>query len=443
MDFHFSQSPLSSWFSLSSCVIVFFSFVLLVGFSNVYGQSVYPATPDSVLLSDVEPHPNTIPYSSSRSVVGHILAFPSYIFEWTTKPLDWGLKATERKLPQLLQGERGSYGIYPLFELGGDTDFAYGFLGFHNAVTKNNHKLRLEVIFGSEDYNNFEIDYTIPSFISENGSFEIDAFYGNDPSVSLFMGNDAELDDRFLYATEKIEASLSYKHKFQENIGFSFTPGYYSLNVSSSDVDVGNLTDSEFDPIPTSLTGTTALFSADTKITFDLAKGTPRINTGSRYSFGLNWQHSLTNNNYHFIEYSAEWNQFVPVFFLPYSRRLAFKGVVRKAESLGDKSIPFFAEPSLGGSSDLRGFATNRFQDTGSLLLTLEYRYPMWNFADIVLFVDEGQVFNRYSDITFKGFHTNYGAGVHFLSAKGFAFRGEYAVSSESSRLILAINKNF
>jgi outer membrane protein assembly factor BamA len=143
------------------------------------------------------------------------------------------------------------------------------------------------------------------------------------------------------------------------------------------------------------------------------------------------------------LKYNFEWQQFLPIPFLPNSRRFAFKTSLEKAAPLGNKEIPFFDYPSLGSSHDLRGFSTDRFRDDGSLLLTLEYRYPMWNFADVVFFVDEGQVFDEYSDISIKDFYTSYGFGFHLISTKGFAFRSEFAFSKESSRLILTINPNF
>ncbi|MEX2604967.1 MAG: BamA/TamA family outer membrane protein [Gracilimonas sp.] len=421
-----------------------FSISIFLGPSEILAQPIIIDSTGSEIITDKKPHPNTIPYSSDRTVFEHVLALPAYVFDWVTMPLEYGLKVTERKLPQLLQGERGPYGIYPLFELGGNTDFAYGFLGFHNELWKQYHRLRLTGIFGSKDYNNFELDYTIPSFLSKKGTFEIDAFYGNDPSVSLFMGNDADLNDKLIYSTEKAEASLEYGHKFTNQIKFSTTSSYYMLNIGRSDFDEENLSGSDIiTPIPDALTGTASMLSIKTNINFNLASGTPRINKGSRYGLAIDWQQSLNNDDYHFVEYTAEWNQFIPFFFLPDSRRLAFKGALNKIESLGGKATPFFALPSLGGSSNLRGYTTNRFRDSGSLLLTLEYRYPLWSFADIVLFIDEGHVFNHYSEISLEEFHENYGAGLHFLSAKGFAFRGEYAFSTESSRLILSINKNF
>ena len=133
----------------------------------------------------------------------------------------------------------------------------------------------------------------------------------------------------------------------------------------------------------------------------------------------------------------------VGVVILPETRRLAIKSRLQKVEPIAGKSIPFFDYPSLGSSYDLRGYPSDRYRDDGSLMITMEYRYPIWNFADIVLFVDEGQVFNQFSDIKFNKFHTGYGFGFHIISTKGFAFRTEFAFSEDYTRLILSINPNF
>jgi outer membrane protein assembly factor BamA len=196
-------------------------------------------------------------------------------------------------------------------------------------------------------------------------------------------------------------------------------------------------------PVQAEHTGITSILSAGSRIYFDNSNGKPRINSGYRLSVGLNWHQTLYNDHHVFIEYMATYEQFIPVLFLPDSRRLALKGELRKVELVGGKTVPFYARPSLGGSDNLRGFSDNRFQDSGSILLTIEYRYPLWSFSDVVLFADQGQVFNNYSEIKSGFFHSSYGAGIHMLSARGFAFRTEYALSRETSRLILSINRNF
>ncbi|MDX1636616.1 MAG: BamA/TamA family outer membrane protein [Balneolaceae bacterium] len=386
-----------------------------------------------------QPQHKVTPYESNRTVGQHLLAFPSYLLHWVTRPVGMGIKFAEVKLPQLLQGERGPYGVYPLFELGGNTGAAYGLLLYHNRFLPYNHRVRLEALFGSRRYNDFDFSYEIPGFIDQSGTLELDATYANDPEESLFGGNRSETTDQKFYATEEIGTSAEYRRIVSQSVTFGFTGEYRLTRVMQSESSEENLQRL----IPTGFTGTTSLVTTGATLNFDFAGGTPRINGGSRYRFRLNWNRSLTNDRFRFLKYTAEWNQFVPLFFLPDTRRLAFKGRLQKVAPLADRAIPFYENPSLGSPYDLRGFSSDRFRDDGSLLLTLEYRYPIWNFADAVLFVDEGQVFNDYADIGIKDFNTSYGFGFHLISSKGFAFRTEFAFSSETSRVILSINPNF
>lgn len=418
---------------------LFVSLFFCLSFLQANAQEFDKTPPDSSNQGVKSVHPNEIPYESQKSVTGHLLSFPSYLFHWATRPIGWSIKLAELELPKLFQGERGSYGVYPLFELGGDVGAAYGLLLYHNAFLPYNHRVRLEALFGSEEYNDFDFTYTIPGLNARGSSLEFDGSYSNDPVKSLFGGNSSTLADERLYSTEELEADIEFRQAISSSTHVRWTAGYRMMDIQLNE----RITNDPLPLVSEPLRGTTSLVSLGSSIHFDFVEGTPRTNRGSRYILGLDWQHSLTNDQFHYLAYHLEWQQFLPLGFLPDSRRLAFKSRLQKAAPLGDKEIPFFDIPSLGSSRDLRGFPSDRFQDDGSLLLTLEYRYPVWNFADVVLFVDEGQVFSRYTDIAFKDFHTSYGFGFHLISTKGFAFRSEFAFSRESSRVILSINPNF
>lgn len=425
--------------SLNSRTLCLIGILIILGFSKGQSQNSQEAPPDTSQQVYKESHPNTEPYTSTKSVGHHLLALPSYLLHWSTRPIGWGVKWAEEKLPQLLQGERAPYGIFPLFELGGDVGVAYGLLLYHNQFLKYNHKARIEALFGSEDYNDFDFEYTIPSFISEAGRLELDASYSNDPVKSLYGTNDSNISNERLYATEVFDGELEYHHSFSSSTQMRLSSKYRNIDIGQNETIIGNA----LPLVPESLRKRTSLLSVGSSVRFDFVEGTPRTFRGSRYIGGLNWNHSLTDNQFHYLRYTLEWQQYIPVAFLPNSRRLAFKTTLQKADALGGRQIPFFDHPSLGSSYNLRGFSSGRFRDDGSLLLTLEYRYPMWNFADIVFFVDEGQVFNKYSTIGIDEFHTSYGFGFHLISTKGFAFRSEFAFSRESSRIILNINPNF
>ncbi|NIR65153.1 MAG: BamA/TamA family outer membrane protein, partial [candidate division Zixibacteria bacterium] len=114
-----------------------------------------------------------------------------------------------------------------------------------------------------------------------------------------------------------------------------------------------------------------------------------------------------------------------------------------KQENMASRPIPFYELNSLGGTHNLRGFPSNRFRAQGTLQLTAEYRYPIWDFLDMVIFMDQGQPFNKYSDLSFGDFRSSYGFGFHLLSDNGLAFRSEFAFSNEGGRFIISITPNF
>lgn len=416
--------------------------VLFIGLFSVTEAISQPSKSiqaDSIHSKNSESAQHVEPYESNRSILAHTLALPSYLLNWSTRPFGWSVKWAEINLPRLLQGERAPYGIFPLFELGGDVGAAYGALIYHNQFTKYNHKIRLEALFGSEEYNDFDFSYTLPTFYSERNQLRIEGEYSNDPVTSLFGGNRSKLDDEELFATERLETAINFGRLVSENVSFSFESRYRQIDISTNETILS-------DPLPVvsdSLRGTTTLFSVGGELKIDAARESPRILRGSRYILGFEWNRSLTDDRFEYLRYDLEWHQFLPLPLLPDTRRLAIKTRLQKAEAISGKEVPFFDYPRLGSAIDLRGFRTDRFRDDGSLLVTVEYRYPLWDFADMVLFLDEGQVFNRFEDIALDNFKTGYGFGFHLISTSGFAFRSEFAFSRESSRVILSINPNF
>jgi len=381
-------------------------------------------------------NPNSIPYASSRTFGEHLLALPSYLLHWTTRPIGYGVKFLEREFPELFELKVPNSGIAPYFETGSkNAKIAYGIIAYHKNFLSPGNELRFHGLFGSESYNSFELDYAISTFLA--GELEIDASYANNPEQSLYGGNNSTLEEKQLFSAEELEGSLAYKQQVSPILGLRLNSSFKKLTIGQGDVD-----DSPGGPIADRMLGTTSLVTIGGSASYDFTKGKPRTYLGPRIAAGLDWSQSINSTDFRFLTYTIEWDHFLPVFFLPKTRRLAFKSRLQKVEPLKNSGVPFFEYPTLGSNQDLRGFTGNRFRDDGSLLLTLEYRYPIWDFADLVLFVDEGQVFDSYSDIHISDFHTDYGFGFHIISGGGFSFRTEFAFSNETSRFILSVTPN-
>jgi outer membrane protein assembly factor BamA len=105
--------------------------------------------------------------------------------------------------------------------------------------------------------------------------------------------------------------------------------------------------------------------------------------------------------------------------------------------------VPFYQQPGLGGQSTLRGYEFNRFQDDGALVVSAEYRYPIWMNLDAVVFTDAGQVFDGLRDVRGARFRWSYGGGVHLLNEDGLSFRAEVAAGPEGARAILTVQPSF
>ena len=144
-----------------------------------------------------------------------------------------------------------------------------------------------------------------------------------------------------------------------------------------------------------------------------------------------------------YFRYTAELQRFFTLFFR--NRILGIRARLEKAHALGDGSlIPYSDLPNLGGGQRLRGYRRGFFRDRGSLLFSAEYRYPIWDTWNAVLFWDEGQVFGKYGDLEPGGFAYSYGAGISVRTERSFLFGVRIARSREEKALTgFSLEKEF
>ncbi len=70
---------------------------------------------------------------------------------------------------------------------------------------------------------------------------------------------------------------------------------------------------------------------------------------------------------------------------------------VRKSNA--GHSVPFYLQPSLGGSNSLRSFTDYRFHDDNMLLANAEVRLALMTHLDLAVFADAGNVASRAGDL--------------------------------------------
>lgn len=141
-----------------------------------------------------------------------------------------------------------------------------------------------------------------------------------------------------------------------------------------------------------------------------------------------------------FTRVTAQSQQYIP--FRHGRNVFAFREYLALSRT-GAGTVPIYMLPALGGAYTLRGFDLFRFRDRHALLLNAEYRWQVWLFADLALFLDAGQVYTSVEDISLRDLHTSYGAGLRLrVSGRGLA-RADVARSVEGTQIHLRLTSRF
>lgn len=133
-----------------------------------------------------------------------------------------------------------------------------------------------------------------------------------------------------------------------------------------------------------------------------------------------------------FTRLKVEAQEFVP--FRNQMHVLAFRQVASLSHPDEDGMVPFYLMDAIGGQNTIRGYSDGRFRDNHLWLATAEYRYEIWHFLDLALFVDGGQVFDAFEDLSLQEAAFGYGAGLRFKTPRWLFTRFDVARGAEGVR---------
>jgi len=389
-------------------------------------DSTNMAKPDSIEQNLA----NESPYVSRRSVPGHILAIPSYLFRAATRPVGWIMNEIEWNYQHILI-EGFEVFVFPTIQTGGATSTSFGLTGFHNNIFNTGHKVDFSGSYGSRDFFSASFTYTIRDFLSEKNELELFVNNRSNPFERFFLNDiedKQEAGRRFWDLQFNTGAVLEWHHL--DWFSSRYTLSYKRVNMRSIDTD-NTLTPQDVDGL-----GVSKYFRSFAEFIVDKRRGGIRLDRGYHLTFSGGYGVQIDGDEFDFFNYLTEAIKFLP---LNRGRRLVLKSVVERVESTEAGTVPFFELPNLGADDRLRGFPSRRFVDRGILVLSAEYRYPIWEEFDMVLFVDQGQAFDRFGEIGVGRFKTNVGFGVHIVQSKNILSRFEVAFSSEEMRIMFSL----
>lgn len=168
------------------------------------------------------------------------------------------------------------------------------------------------------------------------------------------------------------------------------------------------------------------LYRASVDLDYSGPKGNPR--SGGRYRLTRTWYDDRDAGRYGFARTDLELWQYVG--FLYDRRVLALHALVSTSTPRAGRTVPFYLQPTLGGSNSLRGFREFRFRDAHLILLQAEYRWEIFPALDGAIFYDAGKVASRREDLGFHDLERDWGFGFRFGTNRGVFLRIDGAFGS-------------
>lgn len=167
--------------------------------------------------------------------------------------------------------------------------------------------------------------------------------------------------------------------------------------------------------------------------------GEPR--RGGNYIAEYSSYSDIDRGAFSFSRLDLEVQQYFSIF--NQRRVLALRGRVQATDPHAGQQVPFYLQPTLGGSDDLRGFRPFRFYDNNSVVLNGEYRWEVFSGLDMALFADAGRVFHDWHQINVRELETDYGFGFRFNVRNNVFMRIDTGFSREGFQLWLKFNNVF
>jgi hypothetical protein len=156
---------------------------------------------------------------------------------------------------------------------------------------------------------------------------------------------------------------------------------------------------------------------------------------GGRYRLSLAAFHDQDLAQFNFRRVDVEAAQYFPI-----GRSvLSMRGWIGMSQTGAGQEVPFYMLPTLGGSTTLRGYSTDRFRDRDVLLVSGEYRFPVARRLDAAAFYDAGAVAPRAGELT-RHLIADYGVGLRVHSSTHVLARLDLARGREGTRALLSFS---
>lgn len=299
--------------------------------------------------------------------------------------------------------------------------------GFRHDLFERRARLVLETGLSARNYQLARADFFVPRLAGGRLELGVQGAFRHYPQEDFYgLGPSSFPEDRvsFLYESTDVQARAVLRPRRWLAIG---------SRAGVLNPHIGPGKDGRYPSVETEFTGGAtpgldrqpaygyreAFGAVDTRD----QDGNPRA--GGFYGISFRQYAARGGGDQRFHVLDADLQQFVPIF--DKKRVIALRG--RVISTVGDDGadVPFYFQPTLGGSDSLRSYPDYRFRDRNIVYLNAEYRWEAFTGMDMALFSDWGKVARRHGNVDFGSLKRAYGIGFRFNTYKTVFLRFDVA----------------
>ena len=283
------------------------------------------------------------------------------------------------------------------------------------------------------NYQRFDIQFSNPA--TDHLYFDLFAVRHNYPGISYYGSGPSSLkSNRTNYRFEDTATDFSLGVRPIRSLTMGGSVGYMWVNVGPGGDQRYASSDQIFSPSDSpGIDQQTDFARYGYFAQYDYRDSPTGPRSGGYYAF--QYHHFLDQNlgAFSFNMVKAEVRQFIPLFNK--RRTIALRAKTVLTDPTGNNFVPFYLQPTVGGSDDLRGFREFRFRDSNKFVVNAEWRWEVFSGLDMAAFYDAGKVFPRRSQLNFHDLERSAGFGFRFNVRGSVFLRIDAGFSREGTQI--------
>ena len=303
------------------------------------------------------------------------------------------------------------------------------------------------VLEGGQSFRGYRMtraDLSMPRLFGEKLEIGVEGSYNRFSQEDFYgLGFDSERDARanFSFRSPGIQLRAMVTPVSWLNAGVR--GGWMGVQVGAGTDDrFPSVTDRFNAPTAPGLTEQPDFSYTDLFTTLDTRDQPGNARAGSYV--GVLWRryNDLDLDRYNFDRVDVDAQQFLPIF--DKKRVIALRVQLWTTAAEDGQFVPFYFQPTLGGSTSLRSASDFRYRDQNVLATTIEYRWEAFSGLDMALFSDIGTVADSFGELSLGDAKGAYGVGLRFNTYKAVFFRVDVAGGgSDGVHLFIKFSKAF